>query len=200
MKIKKTEFIGSYVDINKTPKDLPEFAFIGRSNVGKSSLINMISNTKIAKISSKPGKTQTINFFKINYQWYLVDLPGYGYAKTSKKQRELFEKVINKYIIQSPNLISLFVLVDANIPPQEKDITFINNLGYNGIPFVIIFTKIDKSSKNKINANIEAMKKKLSETWEELPQFFMTSAKTGAGKAEILNYLDTELKRLNSLK
>ncbi len=200
MKIKKTEFIGSYVDISKKPKDLPEFAFIGRSNVGKSSLINMITNTKIAKISSKPGKTQTINFFKINYQWYLVDLPGYGYAKTSKKQRELFEKVINKYIIQSPNLISLFVLIDANIPPQEKDITFINNLGYNGIPFVIVFTKIDKSSKNKINANIEAMKKNLKKTWEELPQFFLTSAKTSIGKNDILNYLDTELKRFNSLK
>ena len=200
MKIQKTEFIGSYVDINKTPKDLPEFAFIGRSNVGKSSLINMITNTKIAKISSKPGKTQTINFFKINFQWYLVDLPGYGYAKTSKKQRELFEKVINKYIIQSPNLISLFVLIDSNIPPQEKDIIFINNLGFNGIPFTIVFTKIDKSSKNKINANIEAMKNKLRETWEELPQFFLTSAKTSAGKDDILNYLNTELKRFKSMR
>lgn len=189
----RAEFIGSFVEIEKCPHDKPEFAFIGRSNVGKSSLINMLINSKLAKISSKPGKTQTINFYLVNYLWYLVDLPGYGYAKTSKKQRDFFTKIINKYIFKSPNLFSLFVLVDSNIPPQKSDIEFINSLGKNGIPFSIVFTKSDKSSKNKISKNISDFKKEMLKTWEELPNIFVTSAKNNVGRQEIIEYIQNIL-------
>ncbi len=191
MKILKSEYIKSCVEITDCPNDHPEYAFIGRSNVGKSSLINMLTGRKkLAKTSAKPGKTQTINFFLINYQWYLVDLPGYGYAKTSKTLRKNFEKIINKYIVQSPNLMSLFVLVDGSIPPQKIDIDFINKLGINEIPFVIILTKTDKISKLKVTQNIEALKKELLKTWEELPKMIQTSAKSGDGREDILNYID----------
>jgi GTP-binding protein len=191
MKIKAAEFIKSCVEIQDCPHDYPEYAFIGRSNVGKSSLINLLTNNKnLAKTSSKPGKTQTINFFMINYQWYLVDLPGYGYAKTSKANRIIFEKLINKYIFQSSNLMSLFVLIDISIPAQKNDIDFINNLGINEIPFCIVFTKSDKIKKNILETNIKNYKKELLKTWEELPEIFITSSKTSIGKTDILNYID----------
>ena len=202
MKIKTADFVISNTDIKKCPKpDKPEYAFIGRSNVGKSSLINMLTNrTKLAKISGKPGKTQLINHFLINEKWYLVDLPGYGYAKTSKTTRQKFEKIINKYILQSPNLMSLFVLIDGSIPPQKNDINFINTLGINEIPFVIIVTKSDKVSKQKVKQNIEALKNELLKMWEELPKIIITSSKSGIGKDEILDYIDEVNKTVKNTK
>jgi GTP-binding protein len=201
MKILRSEYIKSCVEITDCPTDHPEYAFIGRSNVGKSSLINMLTERKnLAKTSSKPGKTQTINFFLINYQWYLVDLPGYGYAKTSKTTRQKFEKIINKYILQSPNLMSLFVLIDGSIPPQKNDINFINTLGINEIPFVIIVTKSDKVSKQKVKQNIEALKNELLKMWEELPKIIITSSKSGIGKDEILDYIDEVNKTVKNTK
>jgi len=197
MKPIRSEFIGSYVEIEQCPNDKPEFAFIGRSNVGKSSLINMLINSKLAKISSKPGKTQTINYFLVNYLWYLVDLPGYGYAKTSKKQRDFFLKTIYKYIFKSPNLFSLFVLIDSNITPQKIDIEFINTLGKNGIPFSVVFTKTDKSSQKKVSQNIESFKEEMLKNWEELPKFFITSTKKNQGREEILEYIIESLNLFN---
>lgn len=190
MKIINAEFVKSCVEIKDCPTGLPEFAFIGRSNVGKSSLINMlVNNKKLAKTSSKPGKTQTINYFIINFLWHIVDLPGYGYAKTSKKNRRVFEKIINRYILQSPNLMSLFVLVDISISPQKIDIDFINNLGTNEIPFVILLTKSDKIKKSIRVKNVEAFKNILGETWAELPKMILTSSKKQLGKDEILAYI-----------
>ncbi len=191
MKILNAEYVKSCTEIGDCPTDLPEYAFIGRSNVGKSSLINMLTgNKKLAKTSSKPGKTQTINYFRINFLWFLVDLPGYGYAKTGKKNRAMFEKIINKYILRSPNLMSLFVLVDVSIPPQKIDISFINNLGIYEIPFVILLTKADKIQKTKRTKIIESFKESLLETWEELPKMIITSSKQEFGKKEILDYIE----------
>lgn len=191
MDIINAEYVKSCTEISDCPSDLPEYAFIGRSNVGKSSLINMITDKKnLAKTSSKPGKTQTINFFRINFLWFLVDLPGYGYAKTGKKNRKIFEKIIKKYIHRSSNLMSLFVLVDISIPPQKLDIEFINNLGIYEIPFVILLTKSDKISKTKRIKNTESFKESLLETWEELPKMILTSAKEQLGRNEILNYIE----------
>lgn len=195
MKITSAEFITSNTDYKKCPApSLPEFAFIGRSNVGKSSLINMLVNKKaLAKTSAAPGKTQTINHFKVN-NWYLVDLPGYGFAKISQTTREQWEKMIYNYLRYRKNLISVFVLIDSRLTPQKNDLNFINWLGENKIPFTIVFAKTDKLTKNKIQNNITLFCDTLSETWETLPDFFKTSAITGAGREEILKYIEKTMK------
>jgi len=192
MIIKTAIYLQSEADWRKCPApNLPEYAFIGRSNVGKSSLINMLVNNKsLAKTSSKPGKTQTINHFLINKNWYLVDLPGYGFAKTSKTNREKWQKMISDYLMFRENLQLVFVLVDARLEPQQIDIDFINNLGENGIPFAIIFTKTDKNSTSKTMSNVQKMKNVLSESWEELPTMLKSSAVAGTGKEEILNFIE----------
>ena len=192
MIIKTAEYLQSVVDWRKCPvPDKPEYAFIGRSNVGKSSLINMLTNnSKLAKTSSKPGKTQTINHFLMNKTWYLVDLPGYGFAKTSKTNREKWQKMISDYLLHRENLQVVFELVDSRLEPQQIDVDFINNLGENGIPFVIIFTKADKVSTGKAMSNIQKMKNRLGETWEELPLMIKTSSLSGLGKERILDYIE----------
>jgi len=192
MYINSAKFIISNTDYKKCPKaNLPEYAFIGRSNVGKSSLINMLTNAKnLAKTSNKPGKTKLINHFIINDNWYLVDLPGYGYAKDSQKKRAEWMKSIEKYIINRTNLVSLFVLIDSRIPPQTNDLTFIKWLGNNGIPFIIVFTKIDKLTKKKVDENIIEYKNKLLEEWESLPNIFESSIITKKGKDEILDFIE----------
>ena len=184
MLIKTAEYLQSEADWRKCPvPNLPEYAFIGRSNVGKSSLINMLTNNKnLAKTSSQPGKTQTINHFLINKNWYLVDLPGYGFAKTSKTNRAKWAKMISDYLLFRENLQIVFVLVDARLEPQRIDIDFINKLGESGIPFAIIFTKTDKNSAGKTMSNVQKMKNTLAETWEEMPMMFKSSAVSGAGK------------------
>lgn len=180
-------------DYSKCPDDeLIEIAFIGRSNVGKSSLINMLTNNKnLAKTSSSPGKTQKINHFIINNQWYLVDLPGYGYAKVSKSMRERFSSMISSYIFKRENLVCLFVLIDSRISAQKIDIDYMYWLGSNGVPFCIVFTKADKIGINKVQENIEEYKKVLSETWENLPPIIITSANDARGKEELLNYIES---------
>ena len=192
MIIKSAKFLTSQVTLAKLPEpSLPEYAFIGRSNVGKSSLINMIcNNNKLAKTSSTPGKTQTINHFIINEEWYLVDLPGYGYAKVSKKQRKLWGTFSEKYLLQRENLINLFVLIDSRLEPQKIDIDFINWLGKKGIPFTIIMTKIDKISGNDIEANQKKFEKALMDSWEEIPQIILSSAKKKTGKDQILDFIE----------
>ena len=191
MKITSAEFITSNTDYKKCPApNLPEFAFIGRSNVGKSSLINMLVKKKgLAKTSANPGKTQTINHFKIN-NWYLVDLPGYGFAKISQATREEWEKMIYDYLRYRKNLISVFVLIDSRLEPQKSDLNFINQLGENKIPFTIVFAKTDKLTKNKTENSITLFCKALAETWETLPLIFRSSAITGAGREEILSYIE----------
>jgi GTP-binding protein len=190
--IKTITFLQSEVDWRKAPPpSLPEYAFIGRSNVGKSSLINMLANNKsIAKTSSKPGKTQTINHFLVNNAWYLVDLPGYGYAKISKTMREKWVKMIHDYLVLRQNLQTIFVLIDARLEPQKIDLEFINSLGEKQVPFVLIFTKADKLSALQVSKNVEAFKQAMLETWEELPPVFVSSAVTAQGRTEILDYID----------
>lgn len=192
MIIKSAEFKFATDEFKKLPRtEHKEIAFIGRSNVGKSSLINFLTNnSKLAKTSSNPGKTKQIVHFLINKSWYLVDLPGYGFAKVSKTQREKFQKLINDYILKRDNLHCLFVLIDSRIPPQEIDIEFINNLGFNGIPFSIIFTKTDKVSQSKLNDNVKTFTDRLLQNWEELPKMFMSSTFKKTGKEEILNYIE----------
>jgi len=192
MKIKKVAFLQSVTDWRQCPKSqLPEYAFIGRSNVGKSSLINMLAqNSTLAKTSSKPGKTQTINHFIVNDEWYLVDLPGYGFAHTSKEMRAKWAEMINQYLQFRPNLHNLFVLVDSRLEPQDIDIEFINNLGEIGIPFSIVFTKSDKISATKVNSNINLFTKKMEEMWEEMPPYFITSSATKKGREELLDYIE----------
>ena len=192
MKIKSADFVISNTDIDKCPKErIPEYAFIGRSNVGKSSLINMLTGRKsLAKTSGKPGKTQLINHFKINDNWFLVDLPGYGYAKVSKKNRSIFAKFIYKYLEKRENLICTFVLVDSRHEPQKIDMLFMEWLGQNQIPFVIIFTKMDKLSSSQLNKNITKYKTEMLKTWEDIPQTFRSSAESGLGKAEILKFIE----------
>lgn len=182
----------SVTDWKKCPAaHLPEYAFIGRSNVGKSSLINMlVRNSKLAKTSSKPGKTQTINHFLINQNWYLVDLPGYGYASISKTMREKWSKMIRDYLLLRENLQVVFVLVDSRLEPQKIDLDFINSLGEDGVPFAIIFTKTDKLSANKVQSNVQRLKNKLAESWEEMPYMMLSSAETGKGRDEILNFIE----------
>ena len=191
--IKTITFLQSEVDWRKAPPpSLPEYAFIGRSNVGKSSLINMLANNKsIAKISSKPGKTQTINHFLVNNAWYLVDLPGYGYAKISKTMREKWVKMIHDYLILRENLQTIFVLIDARLEPQKIDLEFVNSLGEKQVAFALIFTKADKLSALQVSKNVEAFKRAMLETWEELPPIFVSSAVTAQGRTEILDFIAT---------
>lgn len=192
MIISSARFVISNSDYKKCPAPLlPEYAFIGRSNVGKSSLINMLTGQrKLAKTSATPGKTQLINHFLINESWYLVDLPGYGYAKTSKTLRSSFAAIISDYIANRPNLMSLFVLVDVRIEPQAIDLAFMRWLGGNGVPFVILFTKTDKCSSNELQSNIAAYKRTLLKEWSEMPAFFVTSSETRRGKEEVLNFIE----------
>ncbi len=196
MQIKTAKFVISNTDYKKCPApNMPEFAFIGRSNVGKSSLINMLTNhSKLAKVSGQPGKTQLINHFIINDNWYLVDLPGYGYAKVSKKQRGQWQKFIRDYLINRENLYCLFILVDSRLEPQKVDIEFINWVGKKMIPFAIVFTKSDKLTKNKLASNIASYKAELLKHWEELPATFITSSVNKTGKDEILDFIDEVIK------
>ena len=202
MKIKTAEFVISNTDVKKCPDDdLQEYAFIGRSNVGKSSLINMLTERKsLAKISSTPGKTQLINHFIINDNWYLVDLPGYGYAKVSKNNRKKFEKFIWDYVDKRKQLINLFVLIDSRHEPLKIDLDFINKLGKKGTPFSIVFTKIDKLSSSKLAKNLNTYKKKLLVDWEALPKIFTSSSITKIGRLEILNYIGEIRKSLETKK
>jgi GTP-binding protein len=192
MIIKTAEFVISNTKLSLCPKpDRAEYAFIGRSNVGKSSLINYLTdNKKLAKTSGKPGKTQLINHFLINDDWYLVDLPGYGYAKTSKTNRQKWEAFIADYILHRENLLNLFVLVDARLEPQKIDLEFMEWLGEKGIPFSIVFTKTDKLTSGKLNKNLLAYKKEMLKAWEEMPINFTSSATGKVGKEMILNYIE----------
>ncbi len=192
MLIKKAEFIISNTDHRKCPPPvLPEYGFIGRSNVGKSSLINMLcGRKKLAKTSVQPGKTQLINHFLINKEWYLVDLPGYGYAKISKTSRAKWQKMIDKYLINRQNLLTTFVLIDLRLPPQAIDIEIINNFGVSQLPLALVFTKQDKLKKKEAETNLENYRQHLLESWEELPPIFVTSANTKTGRDEILNFIE----------
>ncbi|MDA9333623.1 ribosome biogenesis GTP-binding protein YihA/YsxC [Polaribacter sp.] len=193
MKIKSAEFIMSNSNVTKAPKDrIPEYAFIGRSNVGKSSLINMLMERKdLAKISGKPGKTQLINHFLINESWFLVDLPGYGYAQISKKKRTIFQFFIENYFKEREQLVCTFVLIDSRHDPQKIDIEFMQFLGTNQIPFCLVFTKADKLGNSKLNQQIAAYKKKLLQHWEELPTCFLTSSASGLGRKEFLDFIES---------
>lgn len=193
MKINTAEFIISNSDVSKCPLErLPEYAFIGRSNVGKSSLINMLTNHKnLAKTSGKPGKTQLINHFKINSNWFLVDLPGYGYARVSKKTKEVFQKFITDYFEKREQLVCAFVLIDIRHEAQKIDLEFINYLGEIEVPFCIIFTKADKISRVKIDQSIAAYRKSLlANNWEEMPPHFVTSSLEATGRESVLEYID----------
>lgn len=192
MEIKQATFLVSNTNVEKCPKQqFPEYVFIGRSNVGKSSLINMLTNHKgLAKTSGKPGKTQLINHFLINNSWFLVDLPGYGYAQVSKSVKKVFQKFITDYFLKRRQLISAFVLVDIRHQPQKIDLEFMQWLGENAIPFSIIFTKADKLKPMAIERNIEEYQKVVLETWEEFPPFFVTSSETALGKESVLEYID----------
>lgn len=191
MIIKSAEFVISNSDYRKCPADgKPEYAFIGRSNVGKSSLINMLTNRKgLAMTSSTPGKTLLINHFLINDEWYLVDLPGYGYARRGKEGREKIREIIEDYILEREAMTNLFVLVDSRHEPMEIDLEFMEWLGESGIPFALVFTKADKLSAGRVGQNIKAYKDKMLETWEELPPVFVTSSEKKQGKEELLDYI-----------
>ena len=192
MKIKSAEFVMSNSDVAKCPKErLPEYAFIGRSNVGKSSLINMLVDKKnLAKTSGRPGKTQLINHFIINKSWYLVDLPGYGYARVSKKAKKRFQKFITDYFEQRKQLVLAFVLIDCRHEPQPVDIDFMHYLGEANIPFQIIFTKADKLKPNALTRNVEAYIKKMLESWEEMPVYFITSSSKKDGKEAVIKNIE----------
>ena len=192
MEIKSAEFVISNTRIDRCPQDgLPEYAFIGRSNVGKSSLINMLTGrNKLAMTSSTPGKTLLINHFLINKQWYLVDLPGYGYAQRGKKQQEELKQIIENYVLEREALTCLFVLIDCRHEPQRIDLEFIEWLGENGVPFAIIFTKADKLSATRERENVTAYLNRLSEQWEELPPHFITSSEKRLGSQEVLDYIE----------
>lgn len=192
MEIKNATFIVSNSDFRKCPADgRNEYAFIGRSNVGKSSLINMLTRNKsLAKTSVRPGKTQLINHFLINNEWYLVDLPGYGYARISKTQRAAWQKMISDYILQREVLVNTFVLIDSRIPPQRIDLEFISFLGRNGIPLAIVFTKVDKQNQSETARNVNSFKNVLLEEWEELPPMFLTSSVSGTGRDKLLAFIE----------
>lgn len=192
MKIHSAEFIISNTDINKCPEgDLPEYAFIGRSNVGKSSLINMLTDhKKLAKTSGKPGKTQLINHFLINEEWYLVDLPGYGYAKASKSSRHKWEEFIAKYLTNREQLVNVFVLLDSRLEPQKIDLEFMNWCGEKQIPFSMVFTKIDKLSSSALQKNLARYKREMLKFWAELPPVFTSSSESKFGREKLLNYID----------
>lgn len=192
MEIKDAKFIVSNTDVAKCPApDRPEYAFIGRSNVGKSSLINMLTNKKaLAKTSGKPGKTRLINHFLINKEWYLVDLPGYGYAKVPKAERQKWEKFLRNYILKRENLYCVFVLIDSRHEPQQADLEFMEWLGISEIPFSIVFTKADKLKPEELEANLKVYEEKMFETWETMPVYFISSSESGVGKEEILAFID----------
>lgn len=195
MEVHSTEFVASYPRESACPKDgIPEFAFIGRSNVGKSSLINMLTRKGMAKVSATPGKTQLLNYFLINRKWFLVDLPGYGYARVSKEKQKKLANMINGYLLNRVALMMAFVLIDANIPPSKVDLAFINGLGEHGIPFVLVFTKTDKLGKVTLENNIALFMTALADTWETLPLYFVTSSEYKTGKDELLNYIGDCLK------
>lgn len=191
MEIKTARFIVSNTDVRKCPPpDKPEYAFIGRSNVGKSSLINRLTNKKsLAKTSGSPGKTQLINHFLINEEWYLVDLPGYGYAKVPKKERIKWEQFLRRYLLQRENLYCVFVLIDSRHEAQEVDLKFMEWLGISQIPFSIIFTKTDKLKPDELETNLKNYETELFKTWETMPGYFVSSAETGEGKEEILKFI-----------
>ncbi|WP_311490911.1 ribosome biogenesis GTP-binding protein YihA/YsxC [uncultured Alloprevotella sp.] len=192
MKINSAEFEISNSRADQCPKsNIPEYAFIGRSNVGKSSLINMLTQRKgLAMTSSTPGKTMLINHFRINDEWYLVDLPGYGYAKRSKKDQEKLQNIISFYVLEREQLTNLFVLIDSRLKPQKIDLEFIEWLGENGVPFSIIFTKADKNKKGELRKNVDTFLATLREQWEELPPHFITSSESRLGREELLNYIE----------
>ncbi len=192
MIIKSAEFVISNTDYKKCPEgSLPEYAFIGRSNVGKSSLINMLTQRKgLALTSSTPGKTMLINHFLINNEWYLVDLPGYGYARRGKENRNRLRQIIEDYVLEREQMTNLFVLIDCRHEPQQIDVEFMEWLGENGIPFSIVFTKADKLGSGKLHMNINNYKDKLLETWEELPPIFITSSEKNQGRDELLGYIE----------
>ena len=190
--IKSARFVISNSDVRKCPDDnKPEYAFIGRSNVGKSSLINALTGQrKLAMTSATPGKTLLINHFLVNDEWYLVDLPGYGYAKRSKSQTEQLQKIISSYVLGREQMTLLFVLIDSRHEPQKIELEFLEGLGENGVPFAIIFTKADKLTKSALSANIETYKRRLLEEWEELPPVFVTSSESKLGRDEVLQYIN----------
>lgn len=193
MEIKSAEFVISNTDVKKCPEGIrPEYAFIGRSNVGKSSLINMLTAREgLAMTSQKPGKTLLINHFLINKEWFLVDLPGYGFAQRGKEGRENIRRIIESYVLQRPQLTCLFVLLDCRHEPQKIDLEFMEWLGENEVPFAIIFTKIDKISRGRLTDNLNKYKEKLLETWEELPPILLSSSETKDGREEILDYIQS---------
>ncbi|GAB5550884.1 MAG: ribosome biogenesis GTP-binding protein YihA/YsxC [Saprospiraceae bacterium] len=196
MELNKVEYRGSFPNVNTCPADTrPEFAFIGRSNVGKSSLINMLTGRKaIAHTSKKPGKTQMINYYLVNQQWHLVDLPGYGYAKISKTTRKKWEKMIQDYLNKRMNLMVTFVLIDANVPPQKIDLEFINWLGEMHLPFVLVYTKVDRLKPAEIEPNIKLFQEAMLKNWEALPQEFISSGVSGKGRQEILEFIEATKK------
>lgn len=200
MIIKDAHFVSSNSKIDRLPKDnIPEYAFIGRSNVGKSSLINtLVQRRGLAKTSATPGKTIAINHFMVNDSWYLVDLPGYGYAQRSKKAREEWRVMLANYIRRRRNLVCTFVLVDSRIEPQDSDVGFMEWLGENQVPFCIVFTKADKLGKMELEKNMEAYKQRLLQEWEELPPIFITSSETKLGREDILDYIDHQNKEIEN--
>lgn len=198
MEVYNAEFVSSFTKESMCPTDgKPEFAFIGRSNVGKSSLINMLTNRKgLAKVSATPGKTQLLNYFLINKKWYLVDLPGYGYARVSKTKQSALASMINGYMINREAMVLAFVLIDSNVPPSKKDIGFIDHLGEHGVPIVLIFTKADRLGKPTLDHNISLFMAELSKTWEELPRYFVSSSEKRTGREEILSFIEKIISKL----
>ena len=198
MEITSAEFVISNTDYRKCPDtNFPEYAFIGRSNVGKSSLINMLTGRKgLAMTSARPGKTMLINHFLVNKNWYLVDLPGYGYAKRDRKSQEQIKQIIESYILRREQMTCLFLLIDSRLEPQRIDLAFIEWLGENGVPFAIVFTKADKLGTGKLRTNIQTYLEKLSEQWEELPPHFITSSEDRTGRSEVLEYIESINKEL----
>ncbi|GHC56573.1 ribosome biogenesis GTP-binding protein YihA/YsxC [Ulvibacter litoralis] len=199
MLIKSAEFVMSNSDVAKCPKDrLPEYAFIGRSNVGKSSLINMLMQRKsLAKTSGRPGKTQLINHFLINKNWYLVDLPGYGYARVSKSAKKVFQKFITKYFEKREQMVLAFVLIDCRLEPQPIDLEFMEWMGEHEVPFCMVFTKADKLKPNALQKNVDAYLQKMLETWVETPQYFITSSSSSVGRDELLGYIGSINEQMN---
>lgn len=200
MIVAKSEFVKSSAEVNQCPVDSRwDFAFIGRSNVGKSSLINMLCNrVALAKVSATPGKTQLINHFLINDRFYIVDLPGYGYAKVSKSVKDDFQKIIRNYVLERQNMAVLFVLVDSRHEPQKIDLEFMRFLGENGVPFAIVFTKADKLSEKQLSDRLEVYKSRMLEEWEEMPDYFISSSAHSIGRNEILDYIDGVCKNLDN--